>query len=491
MPYIPKNNILLIEDHHQALYAWRKQGFKNLPLVHIDSHIDFGFPEVKDMRLILDEAKSLSQLKVQLEKAMLFKQKEFKKEKLTNIGNYIYPAMRDGIVKEFFWVIPGRVREFKKCLGLVKKMLKNFRRQDPSPYNKALFKPGLVKTRLYNRPFYICVLEALPKIKKWTLLDIDTDFLVVDSLRNANATVRIGKRNPWIAPQEMVQILKKKIMQPRFITIAYSVNGGFTPMIYKTLGDKIAKNLGYSDPDLARRILAGEYFKRTREYLDKDNVGLAKQYYRQALKLNPKYRSSDNNYGPLCLAVENYNQAEKEFRKILKIDEKDSFSLSGLGRIYLVKRKFKKAGDYFERALDLNPDNKNAIIGLAETEFKLGNYLKAKRLIAKYEKLEPIQAFSRYLSGQILEKQKKPKLACTKYKEAMQLGLMNIDLLLKLIKLSRRFDKDNLGYLKQRFADYKRNFYRLEMKALKRKAKFDRIKQIKNKIQRLTTYLKS
>jgi tetratricopeptide (TPR) repeat protein len=399
--------------------------------------------------------------------------------------------MRDGIIDEFLWVIPGHISEFKKNLPLIRKMLKNFRRQDPFPYDKALFKLGLVKTRLYNRPFYICVLETLPKIKKGILLDIDTDFLIVDSLKNTNATISIGKRNPWIAPQELVRILKKKITLPRFITIAYSVNGGFTPMVYKTIGDKVAKYFGYSDHNLGKRLLAGEYFKRFRESLDKNDFKTAKDYYSQALKLNPKYKVVDNNYGPLYLQLEKYKQAEKEFRKILKIDVKNGFSLSGLGSIYLAKEKIKKAGDYFDKALDLNLKNKTALIGLAETYFKIKKYLKAKKLISRYEKLEPMQGFSRYLEAQIYEKMHNQKKALTKYKEARQLGLMNIDLLLKLVKLSRRFDKTNLGYLKERFRDYKKNFYRLEKKALKRKVKFDRIKQIENKIRRLATYLKS
>lgn len=37
------DNIALIEDHHEALGIWREKKVRNLDLVHIDAHLDFGF----------------------------------------------------------------------------------------------------------------------------------------------------------------------------------------------------------------------------------------------------------------------------------------------------------------------------------------------------------------------------------------------------------------------------------------------------------------
>lgn len=489
MKKMNSKEIVLLEDHHESYYAWEERGFRNLPLVHLDAHIDFGFQEVKDEKLILQEAKSLAELKTQLEKAMLFRKYKFKKEKLTDIGNYIYPAIRDGIVSEFFWIIPGRMSEFKKCLVLIKKMLKGFKEQDPFACESVSFEPGFIKTKLYNKPLYICILETLPVIKNQVLLDIDIDFLVIDSLKNAEVTANVGKRKPWITPEELVQVLEKKMSSTRFITIAYSVNGGFTPMVYKTEGDQIARCFGHSDPDLEGRIHAGEYFKSFRAALDKEDFKTAKRYYLQALKMNPKYKELDNNYGPLYLMIEDYAQAEKEFRAILKVDKEDSYCLSGLGRICLVKKRFMDAKDYFKKALTLRPDNKTGLLGLSEVEFKLKNYSSAKSYIARYENLEPMQGFSRYLLGQIYEKENNPREALAKYKEALQIGLNNIDLFVKLVKLSRRFDKANLDYLKKRFADYKKSFYEFKRKSLKKKGKLAKIKQIEEKIKKLSASL--
>lgn len=41
------DRIFLIEDHDEALKVWREKKIKDLDLVHIDVHIDFGFHPAK------------------------------------------------------------------------------------------------------------------------------------------------------------------------------------------------------------------------------------------------------------------------------------------------------------------------------------------------------------------------------------------------------------------------------------------------------------
>ena len=103
-------NITLIEDHDEALKVWREKKIKNLDLVHLDAHIDFGFHAAKPIEKIFNEAKNLKQLKQGLEYSLSFLhyQRDFNKQ--TNIGNYIYPAMQEGIVKDFYWVVPGGLK---------------------------------------------------------------------------------------------------------------------------------------------------------------------------------------------------------------------------------------------------------------------------------------------------------------------------------------------------------------------------------------------
>jgi len=479
-------DILLIEDHHEAYYVWRDRQYKNMTLVHLDAHIDFGFQEVKEVPLILNEAKSLSELKSQLEKAVLFRRKKFELEKLTHIGNYIYPAMRDGIVAEFYWVIPGDIGEFRKCLGILKRMLRDLKKEDPCPVDSSPWiQPGFIKTRLYGRPFYITILETLPRLKRPVLLDIDTDFFVIDSLRRAEATMQIARREPWIGMDEFLGILRKKISQPRCTTIAYSVNGGFTPIVYKTLGDRLAEGLGHRNPALVDRLTAGDYFECFREAFDRKDFNEAGQHFREALRLNPAYRASDNNYGSLYFQVENYRQAEKEWQGMLQVDVCDVNALAGLGKIRLARSKYREARDFFAAVLQMKADQTDSLIGLAEAEFHLKHYGEAAALIEAYERLNPMQGYTRFLSGKILEKTKRPQAALAKYKEALQLGTDHAEILIRLVRLSKHYDRTNLDNLKRRCRDFRKTFARFQKKARMNRGKINEIKRMDEKLDRL------
>jgi len=457
-----------------------------MTLIHFDAHLDFAFPEVKDVRLILDEARNLAEIKSQLEKAILFRRKKFREEALTDMGNYIYPAMRDGIIKEFYWVIPGDIGEFRRCRGIMKRILESLRKEDPcSPGAFPSFKPGFTETRLYGRPFYIVVMDTLPAVDGPVLLDIDTDFFTVDSLKNADPAVQIARRKVWMETDEFIGAIRRKIADPRFTTIAHSVNGGFVPMIFKTIADELAAALGYREQGLKARLTAGEYFRKFREAFDGKDFGSAKTCYREALKLNPAYNVPDNTYGPLYLRAGNYRRAEKEWQGMLLVNGDDGNALSGLGYIRLARKKYREAGDYFSAALRMKPEHKESLAGLAEAEYRLKNYAKAKDLIAKFERLEPMQDFSRYLTGKILEKTGQPQAALTSYKEALQLGMDDVDLLTRLVRLSRRYEKTNLDYLKKRCEERRKSYLRLEKRILLKKGNTTEVKRAEERFRKL------
>ena len=92
--------VKLIEDRHKSYYLWKRSDLKNRVLLHLDAHIDFG------------------------------------PRNLTNIGNYIYPAIREGIVSEFCWIIPGDKKEFKKSLKNIKNILRNLSLRDSNSIKK-------------------------------------------------------------------------------------------------------------------------------------------------------------------------------------------------------------------------------------------------------------------------------------------------------------------------------------------------------------------
>jgi hypothetical protein len=126
MPVL-QTKVYFVEDHHQVLPIWRKKNILSADLVHIDAHVDFAYQQALPAQEAFFQAKSQKELKNSLEHSLNFMHYEKDFNKQVNIGNYIYWAMKECIVKDFYWVIPGGHRQFKKSSSLIKKMLKDIR----------------------------------------------------------------------------------------------------------------------------------------------------------------------------------------------------------------------------------------------------------------------------------------------------------------------------------------------------------------------------
>lgn len=381
------NNIFLIENHNEALNIWRRNGIKNIDLLHIDAHIDLDFPQIKPLEKIVNQANNLKDLKKNLEYNLYLKyyKKGFDKfDKKVDSGNYIYKACSEGIVRDFYWVIPAKRGEFKKIEKMLVRYIKYLAKRDP--YNntfkiksyKLKIQNDRIEATLMRHRLIVATLDSLAVLNNRVLLDVDTDFLVTDSLKHESIFTMIGKRKPWISTLDFVNILREKIKNPEIITISYSLSGGYTPIRYKYLADEIAY---YFCPNKFKKrykkaLLAAEKFKL---FTLKGEAG----YYRQAVSLDPVYASADNNYGNLYLAKGQLKKAWAEFNKIAKVEPTNPFVLTGLGRLSLEKKEYETAKKYFSLALREKRDIPEAVFGLGYAEFNLKNFLRAKRLFAR------------------------------------------------------------------------------------------------------------
>ncbi len=491
------DNIFLIEDHDEALKIWRQSKVKGLDLVHIDAHIDFGFHSARPIEEVVKRAKSLKELKRNLERSLVFMRYEKDFDKQTNIGNYIYPAMEEGIVKDFYWIIPGGLKEFKGSIKLIKGILRNLAKQSNYTLCSLNFelKDGLISADLFGRKFIICILEKLPYLRQKILLDIDTDFLVIDCLENAINTTKIGKRKLEIPARDLVEHLKKKIEQPEIITISYSVNDGYTPIRYKHLGDEIAYH--FSPPKFGERFKRS---KQTAEYFDLFLSTGKKEYYQKAIKLDPSYRARDNNFGFLYFSLRKFSLAQAEFSKVLKVDPKNSACLLGLGNIFLEKKDFKRAKRYFLLALNSSDNplfketNIQSLLGLGRAEFNLKNFKKAKKLLLHYQSFKPLQPQSYYLLGRIKEFEKDFYQAADLYQKTINLGYDSIELIFRLLKISPHL-KEKDGIIKlvtKKYKEFKKRFLRARRLSLEKGKKIKGLKGLQNKLlsleKRLTQY---
>lgn len=462
MVTVSPHKIFLIEDHDLALKIWRKIGVKNLDLIHLDAHIDFSLPAALPIQKIFKEASCLKELKESLEKTLTYLKYENDFDKQTNIGNFVYPAIVEGKVRNFYWIVPGGEKEFRKSAKFLTQTLKSFLADRKQRIEYAR-NSGLISTEILGRNFIICALERLPILKQKTLLDIDTDFLVIDSAINADNTKNIGKRKPWILPRELIDKVKNKVRHPEVITIAYSVNGGFTPMKYKYLGDEVAY---YFLPKRFKRHF--EKSSKAAQYFNLFLTSGNKDCYQKAARLNPAYQTTDNNYGPLYLALRKFSLAKKEFLRILKVDPKNPACLLGLGNIALERKYFKKAKKYFSSVLNsenhrLFREVKNqSLIALAQAEYGLNNFANAKKLLIRYKDIKPLNPQGYYLLGCIMEEEKDFQNSARFYQDAIRLGMLSIEPISKLFKISSHLlGKDAIiKYVIVKLKDLKKRFLR-------------------------------
>ncbi len=479
-------NIFLIEDHDEALKIWRKKNIRGLDLVHCDAHIDFGFHQARPIDKVINEARSVKELKEKLEYSLSFLhyQKDFNKQ--TNIGNYIYPAMEEGIVQNFYWVVPGRAKEFGDSKKAIKDILKGIaKRQGDKKVSLRYDGNGAVSTNYFGRNITVCNLDNLPVLSNDAILDIDTDFLVIDTAANADSTKNIGRRSPWISPKELIDALKAKIKKPKITTIAYSTDGGWTPMEYKYLADEMAYNL---QPSRFRSRF--EISRAAASYFNLFNSTGKKEFYKKAIGLNPAYRLIDNNFGPLYLLSRKLSLARKEFKRILKVDNKNPASLFGLGVIALKRKEFARAKRHFNSASRFIGNNrlfamtkKQILFELGKAEFYLKNFKRAKELFLSYKSIFPLEPQSYYFLGLIFEKEKEFPKAAAFYKDAVRLDFGRIEPLFDLLRIARYLkDKDRVvQYIIAKHRVFKKELKGLE-KSGKKKKKIKGLIGMRNKI---------
>lgn len=429
-------HIYLKDNHDEALKVWRKLGVKNLDLIHVDAHLDFVLHPARQPLEILEQATTVKQLKDNLEYTLCFLKYEKKLDTQTNIGNYIYPAIRDGIVNNFWWVTPGTAKNLEQNFKTVKNIFRNaFGSQKIKLVKKG---QGLIRGRALNREFWICTLDSLPAFKQKVLLDIDIDFLVVPNLKKADNRCDIGQRKVWIEPWQLKDRLLAKIIAPQVVTIVHSTNGGYTPMDLRYLGDELAHLFSPKqyEKQYKNAIAARDSFAQFRK------TG-KRSYYQEAIKLEASYRKEDNNYGSLYLYRGKFAAAKKELDNILRVDPNNAYALKNMGIIHLRRRNYVKALVYFKKALSrLNGQGRlPVILNLAETNFRLKRYGKAERLFLQYAKQEPLHHSAAYYLGAIYQARKDFANAGKYYRQALQLGFKNVAVLRKLLKVSFKLDR--------------------------------------------------
>ena len=367
--------VFKMENHDEAYYIWKEANVKQRILIHIDAHNDMWWIE---------------------------------KDPMITIANFICPALKEDLVKEMFWVVPDKTWETAKTREKILRHLKEISKSYPGGPHPVKVRKEQISTVVLGKPFTVCSLSSLPRINESVLLDIDIDYLVIPyvSYRENDKHTDL----PWCWPDELLTRLNERNVSSDLITIAYSVEGGYTPLKWKYLGDELAARL--KNDSASKSFLRGMELikegsiltqmgnldsaeKKYHEavnllpnsaapsyhlaelYAKKDQKSDAQQFYKQVLSMDPTYRTAYNNAGPIHYSNKNFLEAEKEYRKILLLDPQDAYAYFGLGQIAYFKKKWDESEALLKKSLELNEHLTDAYRALADIYVKQKQYEKA------------------------------------------------------------------------------------------------------------------
>jgi tetratricopeptide (TPR) repeat protein len=451
----PVDNVVMMEDHDGAYYAWKQAGFTGRVLLHIDAHIDWSWIADKNPLDIL-EAQSLQQLESILEDRSLWNLSGRRSEELVHIGNYIYPALQEGIVKEFFWVVPDSFTENRRELRGLVQTFEAMRKVNPQGLRNIRLERRRVVAEISGRTVMACSLSDLPAIQESVLLDIDTDFLMRDPVESCHAGKDPWRQLPWLWPGELVARLNAKEIRTDFVTIAYSVEGGFTPLPYKYLGDELALRLKHPQlPErdrmaLAHKQQAADYrhaqelekaiaeFEQASTLVPEDgsaHFNLAYLYavtgatdqaaarYRRAVQLDPAYKTAYNNFGFLFHSMGMLDRAGDEYQRMLRWDPQNADTHYGLAEVLAAQQRWDEAMRQYQTVQEITPDHAGALRGLGFVNLERMQWEEAITQFRRCVALKPNDGFGHFWLGEALLRQRRWDKALEAYKAALRYGV--------------------------------------------------------------------
>jgi len=345
--------ICVVEDHDEAYHAWKKAGFKNKILVHFDAHIDFAWIAPTPEALL--EKPSLSEMMSTLQRTPFWRLSEKTEEERTHLGNYIHQAIRAKIVREFVWVYPDDP-DLTNQTRAVRSTLEAIAAAAPGLFQLTQAREaGYFEARIYGRRLLAIPYSAYQAYvpQEEVLLDIDLDFFIIQSLYSRHYPYA-DVRTPcfWLSPAEFVADLHASGLRYKFVTLAYSVEEGYTPLRLKFLGMELAKRLLRSlsedeecrfealrdlfrlstrkDPESAVRRLeelievhpndAALRFNLAMLLLEGNDIPGAAAQYRKAIEADPTYRTRYNHAGPALLNVGLRRAAQASYERMKQLD---------------------------------------------------------------------------------------------------------------------------------------------------------------------------
>jgi tetratricopeptide (TPR) repeat protein len=234
----PLSEVSLFENHYETYLHWLRTNQHERIVLHFDTHVDLDWMREKDLQSLLQAPTP--------EMARKFVQSPFgyyiPEQKVMHVGNWLYAAYKKNMIRQLVWVVPDSVLLDQDWLEKFQTGLRLHQRNITEDEIKSFqINDHTIAGQLYGLPITICRLGDVPSFSEPILLDIDIDYFSFDSAIWLN---RLQEPRRW--PEDLIRTLREKNLKTDQVTISSSVQGGYTALPYKWLGE-----------DLRYRLLAG------------------------------------------------------------------------------------------------------------------------------------------------------------------------------------------------------------------------------------------
>lgn len=438
-----QNNVFLFENHSVAYVVWHALQVRGATVVHVDTHEDCRVVPAKNLVALEDLRRQEAWDEVFRLSDMggKFRFKVHPGEMLLDLGNFIYPCLVDGTIRDYYWVVPdtilvGAQKErlklhIQRCLGVVEGEFQEL----PGGAGFSLsFGKGTV---------HVVTLDGLPVLPARALLDIDVDFFVFPFAMTDN---HLMGDLLW-DPETVFKTLRARVPDPLAVTISSSVPGGYTPVAFRFLADGAFHFFTQGEyPQEARDLLrttleirrgtpfvqpvfqgaGGGEFAAAEMYLGgfidllsgRDAVALAAA--EAAAVVTPVYAKALLDFAEAFVYMRKSKLAHQAIdRYDRQVGGEDSNAMAGRIRVYLAEGRLRQADRLSDRLLRWSDEPFFRILRggvLAEQ----GRYAEAEAIYRGLLAQTPDYGLAHYNLGLVLSKQGRADSAEACYRNALR-----------------------------------------------------------------------
>ncbi|MCY3626985.1 MAG: tetratricopeptide repeat protein [Gammaproteobacteria bacterium] len=379
-------DVVCCENHDFSYWELKNLNQSDVHVIHIDAHDDLA-PSDKETDLY--------------------------------IGNYLHLAAKKGLCSKITWIVPEPSWEDKKNRAKIIKRLRN--------HSKCIIKKNKNKKMLTGTfqgcEFNVGPMKAMKPDFGPTFIDLDVDYLIYWPPKSQlQSNVR---PYPWIWPEEVVEQIKLLAPNPIRSVVCYSLQGGYTPLDWRFIGDEtLALMLGKVDTDqrcyfFKRRSAVIEAYKNVGKkkairnlrnltnlnksdpvlwwhlataYMYLDEMDLARAAQQKARQLSPIYDRHPFSYIAYKMVIsELFETAIYNLEKHHAVDPKDPHIMYGMSACLQRLKRWNESKRWLKKILERAPNFAEAYYRLANVELQNKHYESAKVYFEQY--------FFHYLSG--------------------------------------------------------------------------------------------